>query len=88
MFNNIVLNKSQKYQQGRKIDDYDYDGDDEDPNISKQQQNQKEDATQQKEKATKRNKNKQNMISIKIIDQMKFMRVHSGAIFSHTKYKQ
>ena len=29
MFNSIVPNKSQKYQQGRKIDDHDYDEDDE-----------------------------------------------------------
>ena len=35
--NNIVPNKSRKYQQGMKIDDHDYDGDNEDPNKSKQQ---------------------------------------------------
>jgi len=36
MFNNIVPNKSQKYQQGMKIDDHDYDGDDKDQNPAKE----------------------------------------------------
>ena len=42
MFNKMIPNKPQKYQQGTKIDDHNYHGDDEDSDKSKKQQNQKE----------------------------------------------
>ena len=61
MSNNIVPNKSQKYQQGMKIDDQDYDGDNEEPNKSKQRQNKSNNRTKMRKqlKAITRHEKKQ-----------------------------